>query len=650
YSSEYVYNLIILVNWHLRQPMEALNQYFLLVVRSNIYLDIWAFQRHKLGVQRKDVEEALKKLADSMNEGDNEDPSGDSDIPDGYVFLGQFIDHDITFDTTSGLNKVFGNVESIPDVRTPIFDLDSLYGDGPEVIPFLYQRKHKDSFLIGSKNNPDDLPRNIEGRALIPESRNDENGIISQLQLLFMKFHNAVLEGIENEDIEIFEPVEHKDVEFEKARRAVQRHYQWIIHNDFLPRIIVKEVLDQAEKDVFSGAYESEPIWGNAPIIPIEFAGAAYRFGHTLTRSHYHINANRLNVDLFENFRDKPGIALSVFNEVHPENVVDWRYFFEIDSSLQPQKARKIDTWMAKEFLDLPFVPPAAKARGENSLAYRNLLRGVVSYSLPSGEEAAKAFGVSPIPLHPKVKEAGLTETPLWFYCLAEAEAHGGKLGAVGGRIVAMTLLRILKEDPKSYVNAPKPWKPYLGEGDDFTMGDLVKFVQKHEPKKEKEVVKFGEEFYLKSSDGRYVITALQSNDNYKRCYPKLGSSGQVKLIFQGGKGELTNNATVQILTLEGGLPTGNILGIWRSKEECYYWGNHSSTMQSWQITKVEGGDPKIYYGDRVYFTSLYWNNQRLMPHPTKTDYITGKMSSNQYVWVLEKPGSSSNSGGGAYT
>jgi len=248
-----------------------------------------------------------------------------------------------------------------------------------------------------------------------------------------------------------------------------------------LPRIIVKEVLDQAVQDVLdSDNYKSDPIWGNAPIIPVEFAGAAYRFGHTLTRSHYHINANRLNVDLFENFKDKPGNALSVFNAVAPENIVDWRFFFEVDSSIEPQKARKIDTWMAHEFYDLPFVPKAAKDRGENSLAFRNLLRGAVSYSLPSGEEVAKAFGVNPIPLHPKVKAAGLTETPFWFYCLAEAEAHSGKLGPVGGRIVAMTLLRIIKEDPDSYVNAPKPWKPYLGEGDDFTMADLVKFVQKH--------------------------------------------------------------------------------------------------------------------------------------------------------------------------
>jgi hypothetical protein len=367
-------------------------------------------------VNRKDVEEGLIKLANSMDEGDNEDPAGDSDIPDGYVFLGQFIDHDITFDTTSGLNKVFGKIEDIANIRTPIFDLDSLYGDGPEAIPFLYQRKPKDAFLIGTPNNPDDLPRNIEGRALIPESRNDENGIISQLQLLWMKFHNAVLEGIENEDIEIFEPVQHKDVKFEKAKRAVQRHYQWIIRHDFLPRIIVKEVLEKAEADIFSGNYQNDPIWGNAPIIPIEFAGAAYRFGHTLTRSHYHINSNRLDVDLFENFKDKrgEGKGLSVFNEVHPQNVVDWRYFFEVDDSLPPQKARKIDTWMANEFFDLPFVPQPARDKGESSLAYRNLLRGVVSYSLPSGEAVAEAFGldVKPEDLHDKVKAAGLTETP----------------------------------------------------------------------------------------------------------------------------------------------------------------------------------------------------------------------------------------------
>ncbi|MGB3401754.1 MAG: heme peroxidase family protein [Microcoleaceae cyanobacterium] len=625
-------------------------------------------------VDRKDVEEALKKLANSMDEGDNEDPAGDSDIPDGYVFLGQFIDHDITFDTTSGLKKVFGKIESIQNIRTPIFDLDSLYGDGPEAMPFLYDRRKekKDHFLIGTPNNPDDLPRNIQGIALIPESRNDENGIISQLQLLWMKFHNAVLEGIENEDIYISEKVEHKDVEFEKAKRAVQRHYQWIIRHDFLPRIIVKEVLDQAEADICSGNYKNDPIWGNAPSIPIEFAGAAYRFGHTLTRSHYHINSNRLNVDLFENFKkpgknseDKPGDSLSVFNPVSPENVIDWRYFFEVDDSIQPQKARKIDTWMAHEFFDLPFVPDHARKRGESSLAFRNLLRGTVVYSLPSGEAVAEALGVEAIPQHEKAKAAGLPEgkTPLWFYCLAEAESHGGKLGPVGGRIVAMTLLKILKEDPHSYVNAPKPWKPYLfadkiAKKDHFTMADVVKFVLKHEPKKPKEVVNFGEEFYLKSSDGRYLIKASKSNDNYKRCYPQLGSSGQVKLIFQGGNGELNNNATVQILTQEGGLPTGNILGIWRSKEECYYWRNHNSTMQSWQITKADGDDSKIYYGDKVYFTSLYWDNKSLMPHPNHSNYITGKMSSNQYYWILEKANpsqsntgaSSSSGGGGAYS
>jgi len=595
-------------------------------------------------VERKNVEDALLKLANSMDEGDNEDPSGDSDIPDGYVFLGQFIDHDITFDTTSGLNKVFGDVESIPNIRTPIFDLDSVYGDGPEAIPFLYQRKHKDFFLIGSENNPDnDLPRNREGRALIPESRNDENGIISQLQLLFMKFHNAVLEGIENEDIEIFEPVQHKDVEFEKAKRAVQRHYQWIVRHDFLPRIIVKEVLDQAVQDVLdSDNYKSDPIWCDAPTIPVEFAGAAYRFGHTLTRSHYHINANRLNVDLFENFKDKPGNALSVFNAVAPENIVDWRFFFEVDSSIEPQKARKIDTWMAHEFYDLPFVPKAAKDRGENSLAFRNLLRGAVSYSLPSGEEVAKAFGVNPIPLHQKVKDAGLTETPFWFYCLAEAEAHGGKLGPVGGRIVAMTLLRILKEDPESYVNAPKPWKPYLGEGDNFTMADLVKFVQKHEPKKE--AIKFGEEFYLKSQDGRYLISA----DHSGYYFPRLDASGQVKLKLGNGNGELTHNAIVQILSTETGLAQGNILGAFRDRHNCYYWSLYNQQMQGWQITKVDGGDAKIRYGDKVYLTNLYWTNQRLTRDTKYPGYFTTVENAQEW-WVLEKAEAATGSGG-AYT
>ena len=48
----------------------------------------------------------------------------------GVTFMGQFLDHDMTFDTTSRLGQP-ANPRSSPNARNPFFDLDSVYGDGP---------------------------------------------------------------------------------------------------------------------------------------------------------------------------------------------------------------------------------------------------------------------------------------------------------------------------------------------------------------------------------------------------------------------------------------------------------------------------------------------------------------------------------------
>ncbi|MGB5631961.1 MAG: hypothetical protein WBM86_04165, partial [Waterburya sp.] len=142
-------------------------------------------------VKRDEVAEALAKLANSMDEGASPDPSGDNpDLPLGFVFLGQFIDHDVTLDVTSSLKKA-SDVARIPNVRTPTLDLDSVYADGPEASSFLYRRgslgpEFKDRFLIGNARNPIDFARTRDGLALIGDPRNDENGIISQLHILFL--------------------------------------------------------------------------------------------------------------------------------------------------------------------------------------------------------------------------------------------------------------------------------------------------------------------------------------------------------------------------------------------------------------------------------------------------------------------------------
>src|SRR5215207_4877315 len=57
----------------------------------------------------------------------------------GFTFLGQFIDHDITFDPTSSLARR-QDPESIRNFRIPALDLDSVYGGGPGTSPYLYDQ------------------------------------------------------------------------------------------------------------------------------------------------------------------------------------------------------------------------------------------------------------------------------------------------------------------------------------------------------------------------------------------------------------------------------------------------------------------------------------------------------------------------------
>src|SRR6185436_10068402 len=157
-------------------------------------------------------EEDLEELAKAMvakDEGEppNDDPDSEenSGISAGYTYFGQFIDHDITFDPASSLQKT-NDPDALVDFRTPRFDLDCVYGRGPDDQPYLYRDDGR-RMLLGRAlagdddglTNKRDLPRNAseEGdpeRALIGDPRNDENTIVSQLQSTFLQFHNKVVD------------------------------------------------------------------------------------------------------------------------------------------------------------------------------------------------------------------------------------------------------------------------------------------------------------------------------------------------------------------------------------------------------------------------------------------------------------------------
>ena len=436
---------------------------------------------------------ALSALAKLVKESGSAASGDNAKIPAGYTYLGQFVDHDITFDPLSKLQKD-NDPDALVDFRTPRFDLDCLYGSGPEDDPFMYEWSSPSNrgvkLLVG--RNPttsgafdrDDLPRNQQARALIGDPRNDENIVVSQLQLLFIRFHNKVVDRTRKNQRLAGAAL------FAEAQRIARWHYQWIVVHDFLERIVGKEMAQAVLKPGTATKPAETDIrffsWQNNPFMPVEFSGAAYRFGHSQVRAAYDLNDTVTGVPIFA-AADKPGPLehLGGFRRLPAIWTIDWPFFFKTTAGATPQLSRKIDTSIAAPLFKLPGLPG-----NRPSLPLLNLKRGR-ALGLPSGQDIAAAIGAAPlstaqlglskIELAPEARAQLEAATPLWYYVLREAavQGKGERLGTVGGRIVAEVLVGLLAADPQSYLSRKPTWKPILpsAKKGEFTMPDLVKFA-----------------------------------------------------------------------------------------------------------------------------------------------------------------------------
>ncbi|PSH56405.1 hypothetical protein CU103_29910 [Phyllobacterium sophorae] len=431
---------------------------------------------------------------------DNPADAGVSSIPAGFTYFGQFVDHDITFDVSSTLDAET-DANTINNMRSPALDLDSVYGRGPGLDPFLYDfpasgpataiKLHRGTNTPtgsgGPSNNADlsgmvpqtnwEVPR-MQGTntAVIGDPRNDENLIIVQFQHAMLRFHNAV--------VDLLLAVAFAGDIFAEAKRIVTHHYQWAVVHDFLERICGATAVNNAMTSV------SAPI-GSPFQMPVEFAVAAYRFGHSMVRDTYWVNFNFPNATLGKVFEFNRNPRLPVFSNW----VVDFNAFFDTGVPVPVHnKARKIDSFMANGLESLPgFAGMMA------ILATRNLRRAL-ALGLPSGQGMANAFGITPMTTAqltsglPAAEVAVLnssgglllSKTPLWYYVLREAAVlhSGNQLGPVGGSIVAETFVRILKRDASSYLNVAGGFTPILpsSTAGDFTVADLVTFAGVTQP------------------------------------------------------------------------------------------------------------------------------------------------------------------------
>ena len=420
----------------------------------------------------------------------------DSLLPAGFTFLGQFLDHDLDFDPTSSLERQT-DPNAITNFRTPALDLDNVYASGPAATPHIYDSSSGGEKLLV---NGSDLARNSQGTALIGDPRNDENMILSQLGLAFMKCHNAIVDGLKagtfndvfgapaqtNEDTSGGE-----STVFLAAQQLMRWHYQWMVIHEFLPLICGPAVVD----DILAhGPRFFHPAKKHAPYMPVEFSVAAYRFGHATIRPNYNVNAAHPLVPLFPTNPAAPTTPRTDLRggPVDPSFAVHWANFFDRDPANPPQKAKRIEPLLNTLLLDLPNgVIPANVVVPLRSLATRNLLRSE-ALMVPSGQSVARAIGVTQ-PLDAAdlravasacggktlpLTDEQLRDCYLWYYVLAEAfhEHQGNRLGTAGGRIVAELFMGVIAADSLSYPNLYPKWKPTLPASTPgtFTIVDIL--------------------------------------------------------------------------------------------------------------------------------------------------------------------------------
>lgn len=429
----------------------------------------------------------------------------DSTIPSGYTYLSQFIAHDISFDSKSRTDPS-GHIDppTVSNLRNPFFDLESVYGFD---VPANHNEPRRSRLLKPGSQTllnlgntfgeskvtasfPNDLAREANSpQAVIVDPRNDENLPVAQTLVAFIKFHNAIVTHLNEPDT---------IATFEKAQRLAIRHYQHIVLTDFLPRVVkqgvLNDVLNNGNKFYFPAQIQNA--------LPFEFSFAAFRFGHSMSRSSYQWNRifndqSDTRARLHE-LADATGMGHRLErtnNRLASAWLINWKRFYDINGSQAAEGnnfnfASSINTTVAPQLGYLP--PPALGYHRLKSLPALDLFRNR-ALGFPSGQELVNEMkkkiqielldqaaieNLLPVGL----KSVFSATTPLWFYLLAEAEIEAlqgnpGKLGEAGSRIVAETIIGILKESPHSILTNPFGTGEFLGTNGIFGMPELLNFV-----------------------------------------------------------------------------------------------------------------------------------------------------------------------------
>jgi Animal haem peroxidase len=397
-------------------------------------------------------EQLLHRIGAAGGFCDGGDCKDEAEAEAGWPFFGQYVAHDITADRSP--LRTHSELDALRNMRSPRANLESLYGGGPGGSPYMYARADPAKLL----ENDGDLPRNQEGFALVGDPRNDVHVFMNQMQVAFIQAHNRLVDALREDGCP------EADL-FDAARRALSWHYQWVIVNEFLPGLVGSDLVDEV---LAAGPRYYQP--DGRPYIPVEFADAAYRYGHSQIRQLYRLQPDGPELPVFPD--------LVGFCELGDRRV-DWSLLFDVPGRQPAQRAKPIDGQLPRSLIELPeVITGVVEEAAYRSLAARDLERGAGT-GLPSGESVARLLRVDVL----SEDEVGLRrhgwdgETPLWLYILRESYVRedGERLGAVGGRIVGEVLIEIIRRDPESHLAVEPSWEPTLpGHGRRFALRDIL--------------------------------------------------------------------------------------------------------------------------------------------------------------------------------
>ena len=420
---------------------------------------------------------------------------GDAAVPNaegvsGMMYAwGQFLDHDLDLSQTDGVNHI--------DIAIPIGDpvfpdgsvlsmtravIDSATGAGTNTAATAVNSITgwlDGSMVYGSTQGvadslrlPDghmrtseggNLPLNADGTVAAGDVRAQENPSLTALQTLFVREHNYQVDKL---------AAEHPDWNgnhlYEQARAIVGAEIASITYNEFLPLLLGSTA---------PGEYAGYDPTVN-PTISEEFAGAAFRFGHSIVSNETErVDENGVVTGPELALRDTFFLPAEQFNA--DGGADGFLRHLGTDAS-QAMDARIVDG--LRNFL---FDPPVGM-----DLAAINIQRGH-NLGLGTLNETREALGLTPYTSFEQITDdagtvAALKATftdvdqiDLWTGGLSEKHVNGGLIGETFGKIIGDQFETLRDGDQYYYENVANGTfdAASLNEIQHTTLSDIIERV-----------------------------------------------------------------------------------------------------------------------------------------------------------------------------